>query len=121
MRKFHVTVNGNTYEVEIEEVTGNTAAPVAAPAPSAPKAAPAAQPKAAAVTGGTPVRSPLSATVLKLNCTVGQAVKKGDVVCVLEAMKMENDISAPADGTVAEIRVAVGDSVAAEDVLLVLK
>ena len=107
MRKFNVTVNGTAYEVEVEEVGAGVA--VSAPAPAStpaatPTAAPAA-PKAAAPkvqgsAGSTPVNSPMPGTILKMNVSVGQQVKSGDVICVLEAMKMENEIVAPCDGTV---------------------
>ena len=121
MRKFNVTVNGNVYEVEVEEIGAGTpvaptAAPAAKPAPAAPKAAPAPAGKAGAVT----VSAPMPGNILKMNVTVGQAVKKGDVICVLEAMKMENDIPAPEDGTVASVNVQKGASVNSGDVLVTL-
>ena len=119
MRKFNVTVNGTTYVVEIEELgegTATVAAPAAAPA-AAPKAA---APKAAAPAGANAVKAPFPGTVVKVNVTAGQAVKKGDVLAVIEAMKMENEISAPADGTVAAISVSKGASVQAGDVLVSL-
>ena len=119
MRKFNVTVNGTTYVVEIEELGegATTAAPVAAPA-AAPKAA---APTAAAPAGANAVKAPFPGNVVKVNVTAGQAVKKGDVLCVIEAMKMENEISAPADGTVASVNVQKGASVATDDVLVTLK
>ncbi len=120
MRKFYLTVNGTTYVVEIEELgegTATVAAPAAAPA-AAPKAA---APKAAAPAGANAVKAPFPGTVVKMNVTAGQAVKKGDVLCVIEAMKMENEISAPADGTVASVNVQKGASVATDDVLVTLK
>ena len=119
MRKFNVTVNGTTYVVEIEELGEGTAtaAPAAAPV-AAPKAA---APKAAAPAGANAVKAPFPGTVVKVNVTAGQAVKKGDVLCVIEAMKMENEISAPADGTVASVNVQKGASVATDDVLVTLK
>ena len=133
MRKFNVTVNGLVYEVEVEEVGASApvaAAPVAAPAPAAaapkaapapaaapaPKAAPAAQGKAGAVA----IKAPMPGTLLKINVKVGDSVKKGDVVCVLEAMKMENDICAPEDGVVASVEAAQGASVATDAVLITL-
>ena len=119
MRKFNVTVNGTNYVVEIEEI--GEGATVAAPA-AAPVAAPkAAAPKAAAPAGANAVKAPFPGTVVKVNVTAGQAVKKGDVLCVIEAMKMENEISAPADGTVASVNVQKGASVATDDVLVTLK
>ena len=129
MRKFNVTVNGNVYEVEVEELGAGVAAPVAAPAlvaaAPAPAAAPAAAPAPAAPkvqgsAGSTPVNSPMPGTILKMNVSVGQQVKSGDVLCVLEAMKMENDIPAPCDGTVASVNVQKGASVNSGDVLVTL-
>lgn len=128
MRRFSVTVNGNVYEVEVEELGAGVsapvaAAPVAAPTPAAaPKAAPVA-PKAAAPAGSAgavTVSAPMPGNILKMNVAVGQAVKKGDVICVLEAMKMENDIPAPQDGTVASVNVQKGASVNSGDVLVTL-
>ena len=123
MKRYSITVNGNTYDVVVEEVDAQgatapiaTPAPVAAPvaaAPAAPKAAPAAP----AAAGGTKVTSPMPGTILEIKVAAGQAVKKGDVICVLEAMKMENDIPAPCDGVVASINVQKGATVAANDVL----
>lgn len=123
MRKFNVTVNGTSYEVEVEEVgaQATVSAPVAAPA-AAPKAAPApaAAPKVQGSAGSTPVNCPMPGTILKMNVSVGQQVKSGDVLCVLEAMKMENDIPAPCDGTVASVNVQKGASVNSGDVLVTL-
>ena len=117
MKRFNVTVNGVSYDVVVEEIGG--AAPVAAPvAASAPAAAPKAAPAGNA--GSVVVKAPMPGTIMKVNVTVGQAVKKGDVLCVLEAMKMENDISAPQDGTVASVNVQKGASVQSEDVLVTL-
>ena len=126
MRKFNVTVNGIVYEVEVEEVGGvatsaPVAAPVAAPAPAAAPVAPkAAAPKAPAKAGSVTIKAPMPGTILKINVKVGDAVKKGDVVCVLEAMKMENEIFAPADGTVASVNVAQGASVNSDEVVVTL-
>ena len=115
MRKFIVNVNGNSYEVEVEEVGG--AAPKASVAPAAaPKAAPAA-PKAAAPAGGTPVKAPMPGNVLDIKVSNGQAVKEGDVVVILEAMKMENEIYAPCDGTVTVVA-SKGSTVNTGDVLV---
>ena len=131
MRTFVVTVNGVPYQVSVEEVAQG-AAPVAAPvapaipvAPAAPAApvapaAPAAPAAAQGSAGSTVIKAPMPGTILKVNYAVGAAVKKGDVLCVLEAMKMENDICAPADGTVASVNVIKGASVATDDVLLTL-
>ena len=125
MKKFNVTVNGTVYEVEVNEVGG--AAPVAAPAPKvaapAPKAAPAAAPAAAAApvtAGAQTVDCPMPGKILSVAVTAGQAVKKGEVLCILEAMKMQNEIVAPHDATVAEVRVAANQTVATGDALVVL-
>jgi biotin carboxyl carrier protein len=123
MRRFNVTVNGVTYDVVVEEVGGAApAAPVAAAPAAAPVAAPAAAPKAApaGAAGAVAVKAPMPGTIMKVNVAPGQAVKKGDVLCVLEAMKMENDISAPQDGTVASVNVQKGASVQSEEVLVTL-
>ena len=119
MKKYNITVNGTVYEVIVEEADGATVAqaPVYT-APAAPVAAPkAAAPKAPAAQGGTPVNAPMPGTILDVKVSAGQSVKKGDVICVLEAMKMENDIPAPCDGVVASINVQKGASVAANDIL----
>lgn len=120
MKKYNVTVNGVLYEVEVEEA-GEVSAPVqttpvSAPA-AAPKTAPKVAPKAAAA-GSTVIKAPMQGTIVKVNAKSGDAVKKGDVLVVLEAMKMENDIKAPADGTVASVAVSQGDTVATDDVLV---
>jgi len=127
MKRFNVTVNGVSYDVVVEEIGGAApvAAPVAAPAAaSAPAAAPAPAPAPKAAPAGTAgavaVKAPMPGTIMKVNVAPGQAVKKGDVLCVLEAMKMENDISAPQDGTVASVNVQKGASVQSEDVLVTL-
>lgn len=122
MKKYNITVNGTTYEVVVEEAGEVAAAPVAAaPAPvmpTAPTAAPAA-PKAtpAGAQGANKVTAPMPGTILDVKVSVGQSVKKGDVVCVLEAMKMENDIPAPCDGIIASVSVQKGSSVNANDVI----
>ena len=130
--KYKITLNGRTYEVEVEAgkamllneyeaIVPSAPAPVAAPvaAPAA-EAAPAA-PAAVAVTGaGEAVNAPMPGTILKVNVTQGQAVKEGDVLCVLEAMKMENDIIAPKSGTVTQVVTAKGASVSSGDPLVVI-
>ena len=123
MKQYNITVNGTTYSVQVEEVGEvASAAPVATPvatpvAAPAPAAAPA--PKAAPVAAGAnDVTAPMPGTILDIKVSVGQAVKKGDVLCVLEAMKMENDIPAPKDGTVAAIKVSKGASVQAGEALV---
>ena len=120
MKNYTITVNGNVYEVTVEE--GASTGAVAAAPKAAPKAAPAAAPKAAATgaAGSVGVTAPMPGKILAVKASAGQAVKKGDVIMVLEAMKMENDIVAPQDGTVASINAAVGDSVEAGATLATL-
>ena len=126
MKKFNVTVNGTTYEVEVEEVksagASHAPAPKAAPAP-APKPAPApvaAAPKVAAGAGEHSIDAPMPGKVIKLVATEGQAVKAGDVILVLEAMKMQNEIAADADGTLKKFNVAAGQSVKAHESLAII-
>ena len=133
MKTYNITVNGVTYTVEVEEVGATAsapvaaapvaapAAPVAAPAaaPAAPKAAPAA-PKASGAAGAISVKAPMPGNIMKVNCKVGASVKKGDVLVVLEAMKMENDICAPQDGVVASVEVSQGASVETDALLVTL-
>ncbi len=114
MKNLTVTVNGVAYNVTVEENT-NGAAPAAAPAAAAP--APAAAPAAPAAAGSVPVNAPMPGTILDIKVKAGAAVKAGDVVMILEAMKMENEISAPQDGTIASIDVRKGDTVNSGDVL----
>ena len=129
--KYKVTLNGRTYEVEVEAgkamlldeyeaiVPSAPAAPVAAaPVATAPAAAPAAAP--AVTAAGEAVTAPMPGTILKVNVTQGQAVKEGDILCVLEAMKMENEIMAPRAGTVAQVIAAKGASVDTGATLVVL-
>ena len=133
MKKFNVTVNGSTYSVEVEEVGGAVsvapavaaapvaaapvaAAPVAAPVAAAP-AAPAAAPVAA---GSTTVDAPMPGKVLSINVKKGDKVAAGDVLLILEAMKMQNEIMAPSDGVVSDIRVSAGATVATGDVMIVM-
>ena len=121
MRKFNITVNGKTYEVDVEEVGGVQSAPVAAApaaqAAPAPKAAPAA-PKAAAPAGASTVNAPMPGTIVSVKVNVGDTVKNGDLVAVLEAMKMENEIFSGVDGKVVGISVSSGDSVNTGDVIV---
>ena len=121
MKNYTITVNGNVYDVVVEE-GASTGAPVAAPAApkAAPKAAPAAAPKAAAGAGSVKVEAGAAGKVFKIEASVGQAVKTGDTVVIIEAMKMEIPVVAPSDGTVASIDVAVGDAVEAGSCLATL-
>lgn len=145
MRKFAVKVNGVVYDVEVEEIaTAGTpvpsvqAAPVAPVAPIAPVAsapiapapapaveAPVAEAKPAPVQAGsgegTPVKAPFPGTVVKVNASVGASVKKGDVLLVLEAMKMENDICSPVDGVVTSLPVSQGAAVGTDELLATVK
>lgn len=122
MKNYTITVNGNVYNVTVEEGTTAGAAPVvsAAKAAPAPKAAPVAAPKAAApagAAGSVEVTASVPGKICKIEANVGAAVKAGDTVLVLEAMKMEIPVVAPQDGTVASVNVAVGDAVESGDVL----
>ena len=118
MKNYTITVNGNVYDVTVEE--GAAGAATSAPKAAAPKAAaPKAAPKAAGQ-GSVKVNSPMPGKILSVKTSVGQAVKKGEVLLILEAMKMENEVVAPEDGTVASIDVAAGDSVEAGVVLATL-
>ena len=118
MKKYRVNVNGTDYEITLEEVTGAEAskpsAPVAQPAPAAapaPAVAPAAPAATAAPAGGEQILSPMPGNILNVNVKVGDAVKKGQVLLILEAMKMENEIMAPKDGTITSVNVQNGSTV----------
>lgn len=127
--KYVVTLNGKNYEVEVNEteaVVTNVSdavyapAPVAAPAPAAapaPEAAPAPQ---AVSASGTQIVAPMPGSIININVSAGQAIKAGDVLIVLEAMKMENDITAPCDGVVKQIVTSKGATVNTDDVLMVI-
>lgn len=121
MKSYTITVNGNVYDVTVEENVGGAVAqaPRKAVAPVAPKVAPAA-PKAAENAGSVKVTAGAAGKVFKLEASVGQSVKAGDAVVIIEAMKMEIPVVAPQDGTVASIDVAVGDAVDAGAVLATL-
>lgn len=126
MKNLRITVNGTSYDVQVEEIGEGTpatatAAPVAAPvaaAAQAPKAAPA--PKATPAGSGEPLKSPMPGTIVSVNVSVGQKVKKGDTLVILEAMKMENEIVSPNDATVTGINVSKGESVESGTVILTL-
>lgn len=121
MKNYRVTVNGVAYDVVVEELSADAVAAPAEPArPAAPKpAAPAQKPAApAGNAGANAVKAPMPGNILKVNVKVGDSFKKGDVLCVLEAMKMENEIMAPQDGTVASVAVSAGTTVASDAVLL---
>ena len=121
--KYKITLNGHTYEVEVEAgkamlldeyeaIVPSAPAVPAAAAPVAVAPAPAAAPAAPAVTGaGEAVNAPLPGNILKVNVAQGQAVKEGEVLCILEAMKMENEILAPKAGTVTQVLVSKGSTV----------
>lgn len=122
MKNYRITVNGTAYDVAVEEL-GTGAAPVAAaPVAAAPVAAPAAPaaPAPAAGAGSVVVPSPMPGKILAVKQSVGASVKKGDVILVLEAMKMENEVVAPEDGTIASINVSEGSTVEAGDTLATL-
>jgi len=129
MKKFLIKVNGNQYEVEVEEIRDGSAAteavtysaPEAKPAPAAsPAPVPAAAPKkdSTGAVGATKVTAPMPGTILGVKVNPGDTVKKGQVLLILEAMKMENEIVAPVDGTIATVNVSKGTSVNAGDLLV---
>jgi biotin carboxyl carrier protein len=138
MKYYTITVNGNAYNVTVEEgfraaMPAAAPAPVAAPAPAAaptPTAAPAAAPAAVAApapaaapsgaAGSVKVSSPMPGKIVSVKASVGQSVKKGDVILILEAMKMENEIVSPQNGTLASINVTAGQSVEAGSLLATL-
>ena len=128
MKRFNVTVNGVAYDVVVEEVGASApaAAPAAPAAPVVPAAAPVAAPAPApaaapaGAAGAITVKAPLQGTIMKVMVKAGDSVKKGTPVCVIEALKMENDVVAPEDGVVASVNVKSGDSVKTDEVLLTL-
>ena len=119
MKIYKVKVNGKLYEVELESVTeqaGNVQAE-SKPAPKAEEAKPAPQ---AAPVGGSPVKAPLQGTIIDVKVKVGDKVKKGQALVILEAMKLENEVVAPEDGVITEIKVSKGQTVNNQEVLLVI-
>lgn len=129
MKFYTITVNGNAYNVSVEEgvsATGAAAPALVAPTPkaAAPVAAapekPAAAPAASGNAGNVKVNSPMPGKIVSVKASIGQAIKKGEVILILEAMKMENEIVAPQDGTVASINVNAGQSVDAGSLLATL-
>ena len=123
MKKYNVTVNGTAYEVTLEAVDASevktSPAPAAAPA-AAPAPTPAATPAAPVSGGKETVSSPMPGNILAVNVANGTAVKKGDVLMILEAMKMENEIMSPCDGTILSVNVTKGASVETGAVLCVI-
>ena len=125
MEKFRITLNGVVHEVEVERISGGTPSHTAAPvkaAPVAPAAPAAPAPKAAVAVpaGAKTVQAPMPGKILSVNVNPGQAVKRGEILAVLEAMKMANEIMAPADGTVSDVNISVGQAVSTGEVLIVL-
>jgi len=126
MKRYKVHINGKSYEVAIEELSDATAeaprkASPAAPAPQPSAAPPAAKPAvSAAKEEGGAISAPMPGTILRVAVASGDAVKQGDTLLILEAMKMENEILAPHDGTISEVKVAQGASVNAGDLLVVM-
>ena len=117
MKKSRVTVNGTVYEIELEELTGAAPAPTAAPAAAPAPAAPA----AAAPAGGEQVTSPMPGNILAVNVAAGDTVKRGQVLMVLEAMKMENEIMCPCDGRVVSVNTSKGATVESGTLLCVIQ
>ena len=126
MSKYRITVEGKTYEMDVELIGANgaVAAPVAkaaAPVAAAPKAAPAPVAAKPAAVGSGSVAAPMPGTILKVLKATGDTVKAGEVVLILEAMKMENEITAPVDGTIGSLSLTEGSTVAGGDLLFDVK
>jgi biotin carboxyl carrier protein len=122
MKRYNIVVNGVAYDVSVEEADGTGAAmPVSAPVQAAaPAATPVKTAAPAAVSGGTQIKAPMPGTILDIKVSSGSAVTKGQVIMVLEAMKMENDIVAPVDGTLASVNVEKGAAVTSDQILAVI-
>lgn len=121
MRKFRISVNGNTYDVDVEEIKDGVAPQPRAVAPvSAVASAPAAAPAPATSAGGTKIEAPMQGKIVAVKVAENEMVNSGDVVAILEAMKMENEIVASESGTVASVNVAAGQSVDVGDVIITL-
>ena len=123
MKKFRVTVNGNTYEVDVEEIGTGASSVVSAPSvpvQQAPQAAPKAPAAAPVSAGGVKVVAPMPGKIIDVKVSQGQQVNKGDIVAILEAMKMENEVVAPESGTVASINVNKGQAIESGDVIVTL-
>ena len=120
MKRYNISVNGKTYDVAVEEIGAGAPAPVAVSAP-VPAAAPAPAAPAATVTGGTQIKAPMPGNILDVKVKVGDTVKNGTPLVILEAMKMENDVVSSVDGTVASINVKKGDSVESGSLIAVIK
>ncbi|MDO4314507.1 MAG: acetyl-CoA carboxylase biotin carboxyl carrier protein subunit [Oscillospiraceae bacterium] len=116
MKKYRVTVNGTAYEIELEELTGAAPAPAAATAAPAPAPAPSPAPA-----GGEQVTSPMPGTILAVNVAAGDAVKRGQVLMILEAMKMENEIMCPRDGKIVSVNTSKGAAVESGTLLCVIQ
>ena len=122
MKRFNITVNGTAYDVAVEEITDGSAPVVSAPAPKkAPAKKLAEQPKKAVAGAGTKVTAPMPGTILEVKVSENDTVTRGQVMMVIEAMKMENDIVAPCDGKVTSIIAKKGDSVNSSDVLATIQ
>lgn len=117
MKNYRITVNGSVYDVEVEELGASAPTQVSAAPVQAPKAVKKAAPVAAGTEGAVKINAPMPGKILSIKANVGQAVKRGEVVMILEAMKMENEIVAPQDGVIASVNVSEGASVEAGSVL----
>lgn len=121
MKQLKITVNGKAYDVQVEEIGATASSPVSAPVAAAPATAAPAPVSAPAAGEGEAIAAPMPGNILKVLVSAGAAVKKGDVLLILEAMKMENEICAPKDGTVTAVMVNQGETVDSGKALLTLK